>query len=525
MLKRIPLLILTAITLSISTAHAEDSFWADDSSPQGQIGLVWYEDVLRSGNGVSSVVKNAGVNSAVCSSLDDSECKDARMLQVEIMLPPCEGDKYEFCIEGMSVSSPSSTIKGRYVRSIDGTTVPANKTFGIPYGSTASIWQAPGQMHTGGNDKYSVGAWFRYIIANGRVEIANFEASIVPFREVTGDSYRFMQTKVISFQGVKSVVHDWHVGNCIWQEPGRCGIATRWSDGASASLSLRLPNKVTGWLHGRLESPEVLVEKINSDSNRIVVSAKPVTVQGSAPKVNVNEISPDLLKVITRDGAEPLRSDSGYVWQQHPADYNLDWFNAWLPLTKDTAQGLSDYWNFKSIPGNFTDPMAQKCLVSREKLIGLVTTNSLWYSGNPPTFKDSELNYKVAALHFNPDGKTPFYGTYDLTLSSSAARCLYGFTTAPIQASLSIVSANGENQVATSTLTESAGWLRLSAKGFTFSSPTIKVKLTQVKAGSASTGTSVVKKSSILCKKGSLVKTIVGIKPACPAGYKKSEKS
>jgi hypothetical protein len=342
--------------------------------------------------------------------------------------------------------------------------------------------------------------------------MANFEASIVPFREVTGPNYRTMQMKVVTFQGVKGLTHDWHVGSCIWQEPGLCGVATRWAENASASLTLRLPNRVTGWLHGRLNSPQIAISKINTSVNRITVSGKPVTVQGSAPKVYVNEITPELLKVITRNGAEPLRSDSGYVWQIPPADYNLDWFNAWLPFTHDKADGFSDYWNFKSIPGNFSDPSAQQCLVNKDKLIGLVTTNSLWYSGNPPTFKDSQLNYKVAALHFNPDGVTPFLGSYDLVLDSTAARCLYGFSSAPIQASINVVSANGENQVATTTVNESDGWLRLSAKGFTFSSPSITVKLSQSGKSSA----------TITCTKGKSVKKVTALKPVCPSGFRKS---
>lgn len=512
MLKRFSLVLISALLLNISAAYAEDSFWADDSSPQGQIGLVWYEDILRSGEGASFVVKNAGINSAVCDSVSDPVCAGARNVMVEVMLPPCDGDKYEYCIEGMSVGNSKSKVRGNYIRSVKGPNIPADKASGIPFGSTASIWEVPGQVHTGGNDRYSVGAWFRYIITNGRVEMANFEASIVPFREITGPNYRTMQMKVVTFQGVKGLTHDWHVGNCIWQEPGLCGVATRWSENASASLSLRLPNRVTGWLHGRLDSPEIAVTKIDSNVNQITVSGKPVTVQGSAPKVNVDSITPGLMKVITRNGAEPLRSDSGYVWQLPPAEYTLDWFNAWLPVTHDKADGFSDYWNFKSIPGNFTDPMAQKCLVNKDKLVGLVTTNALWYSGNPPVFKDSQLNYKVAALHFNPDGITPFLGSYDLVINSSAARCLYGFSSAPVQASISVVSASGENQIATTTVNESDGWLKLSAKGFTFSTPSINVKLSQ----------NVSKSATILCKKGKSTKKITGIKPVCPQGFSKS---
>lgn len=529
MLKKITLVVLAALTLTTSSAYAEDSFWADDSSPQGQIGLVWYEDVLRSGNGVSTVTAFEGAEQYVCQSVTESKCAQFKMRQVDLMLPVCSASNYEYCIEGMKVGKSSSELTaGKYVRSIDGTTVPADKKDDLPYGGTASIWTVAGQPHTGGNEKYSVGARLRYSIVNDRVILNSFEASVVPFREEVGPNYRFMETKLANTYAGKQVVHDWHVGNCIWQEKGLCGVATRWSEGSVASLTLRVPNSVTGWLHGRLSDPSISVNKVNSNANLLTVTAAPVTVQGSAPKVKVSEISPSLMKVITRDGAEPLRSDSGYVWQMEPAYFNLDWFNAWLPQTKDKADGFSDYWNFKSMAGNFDSGIAQKCLSNKEKLVGLVTTNALWYSGKPPAFKSSELNYQVAALHFNPDGATPFLGSYDLVIDSAAARCLYGYSSAPIQASLSVISSNGENQVATTTLNESGGWLRLSAKGFTFSSPTIKVKFTQEGTSTAitsSTVTSTAKKTSIICKKGKSARTVVGIKPACPAGYKKSEKS
>ena len=524
MRKKLSILLLVTLSLPVTSAYAEDSFWADDSSPQGQIGLVWYEDVLRSGNGISTITAYGDNNTfGICESLSDPACSTFKNKNIEIMLPVCDDAKYTYCIEGLSVGNEKTQLtQGTYIRSIQGTTVVEDKKANLPAGATTSLWRVNGQSHTGGSDQYSVGARLRYSYSDGRLNLIGFETSIVPFREVTGGNYSLMQMKIVNFGGRDQLVHYWHVGNCIWQEPSRCAVATRWSAGSIASIKLRVPNSVTGWLHGRLEDPSVEVEKIDETTNRLSVTAKPVTVQGSAPKVNVNEISPELMKVITRNGAEPLRKDSGYVWQMEPATYNLDWFNAWLPLTKDKADGLSDYWNFKSIAGHFTSASEGKCLGSTKKLVGLVTTNSLWYSGNPPAFQDSELNYKVAALHFNPDGTTPFLGTYDLVLDSDAARCLYGYTSAPIQASISILSANGQNQVATTTLSEAKGWLKLSAKGFTFSDPTIKVKLTQLQEKPVETPVIAIQKSTITCKKGKVQRKVTGLKPTCPSGFKKS---
>ena len=519
MLKRLSLVILAVFTLTTTTAYAQDSFWADDSSPQGQIGLVWYEDVLRSGNGISYVSANQTANSwALCKSLTDPACSSFRTKTAELMLPVCKGEEFDYCIEGISVGKNKEEIaQGNFYRSIQGNQVPANKELGVPAGSTTSLWNVPGMEHTGGTADYAVGARLRYFYTNGQLAIYSFEASIVPFREQTGSIYSLMEMKLIDNFSNKVLIHNWHVGNCIWQEPGKCGVATQWQKDAVASLSLRLPHQVTGWLQGRLEEPQIVVSKINSKSNHITVTAKPVSVQGSAPKVNTGEISPELMKVITRDGRDKLRTDSGYVWQHEPTIDRLDWFNAWLPLTRDKADGFSDYWNFKSIPGNFLSTVEQRCLYNTEKLVGLVTTNALLYSGKPPTFKDSELSYQVASLHYNPDGTTPFLGTYDLVIDAEAARCLYGYSNAPVHASVSVISANGENQVAITNLSERDGWLRLSAKGFTFSSPTIKIKISQDVAQA-----SVSVKKTITCKKGKMIKKVTAIKPLCPAGFKKS---
>jgi hypothetical protein len=63
----------------------------------------------------------------------------------------------------------------------------------------------------------------------------------------------------------------------------------------------------------------------------------------------------------------------------------------------------------------------------------------------------------------------------------------------------------------------------MAAYGFTFSSPTVRVKLTQ--DGSDQEAAPVVapksSKTTITCTKGKTIKKVTAIKPTCPAGYKK----
>jgi hypothetical protein len=151
------------------------------------------------------------------------------------------------------------------------------------------------------------------------------------------------------------------------------------------------------------------------------------------------------------------------------------------------------------------------------------------YVASPPTFNkaDQSLDYKVIAPHYLPDGKE-FKGMYNLVIKSDVARCIYGFSAAPVKATISIVSSDGTAQVATSVVGERDGWLYLSANNFTFSSPIVKVKLSQDAAVAAPEKTvdktvakTITKKTTITCVKGKVSKKVTAIKPSCPSGYKK----
>jgi hypothetical protein len=172
----------------------------------------------------------------------------------------------------------------------------------------------------------------------------------------------------------------------------------------------------------------------------------------------------------------------------------------------------------------------KKCLGDSKNLTGIVTTNAGMYVASPPTFnqESQSLDYKVTSPHFNDTGKANV-GNYNLVIGSEAARCIYGFTKAPISATVSIISADGTAQVASTTVNEKNGWLYLSANGFTYSAPTVRVKLTQEAEKPAVTPTpsasaapvAAAKKTSITCIKGKLSKKVTAVKPVCPAGYKK----
>jgi hypothetical protein len=117
-----------------------------------------------------------------------------------------------------------------------------------------------------------------------------------------------------------------------------------------------------------------------------------------------------------------------------------------------------------------------------------------------------------------------------------------------------VVKDGANESVATELLNEKNGWIYLSAAGFTYSEPLIRVTLFQdpeptptptptpivtatptptptptpeptVAASPSPSPTPVVKqaskKSTITCVKGKLTKKVTGVNPKCPTGYKK----
>jgi hypothetical protein len=141
------------------------------------------------------------------------------------------------------------------------------------------------------------------------------------------------------------------------------------------------------------------------------------------------------------------------------------------------------------------------------------------YIGNPPTFdqESQSLDYKVVSPHYLPNGEE-FKGSYDLVIKSDVARCIYGFSNAPVSAKISILSSDGTTQVATTTFNERNGWMHLVARGFTFSSPTVRVKLAQEESKPV---VAPIQRKSITCVKGKSSKKVSAVKPACPSGWKK----
>jgi len=297
-------------------------------------------------------------------------------------------------------------------------------------------------------------------------------------------------------------------------------------------VTLQLPNRLTGWLNGRLVKPNVTTEKINEIYDRVVVDAAPsenIIAGGWVEWKNIPEKlffnddgTPNTMGVGRLDGAAGMYSGSVGAIQE---------YLEWQPYLGEKALLKEEGWTISSTVVESTTTCG-----NTSGLQGVVAANASAYSPGAPDFnKETQtLDYKVAAPHFAPDGKTENLGTYGLSMRADLVQCLYGVKDVPSRVEISITNASsGESKGSTVELSRNGNWVYLSAEGFTFSSPTLKVKLVQDKKietapapasepqVSAAAAPKVAVKKSITCVKGKITRKISGANPKCPAGFKK----
>jgi hypothetical protein len=321
--------------------------------------------------------------------------------------------------------------------------------------------------------------------------------------------------------------------NCAATDDGICFKREPFPADLSFAVTVKLGQNIGGWIHGRMKAPEITIDKSGTDY-LVKVLGEPISVPVTAYWGNKAELSSEIISSYAPRAATSVGVDGGGVSKRYQTNgqFNqeqIKLFSLWVPLIKDKASANPKMWMFGSLsPDSLATAVqglasAKECVTKASGLAGLVTTNATIYDGSIPAFDAAEgaLNYKVAAPHLAADG-TEFSGTYDLIMSSSVARCIYNFTSAPISASVSITTSDGGVQkVATTVLNERNGWLHLGAYGFGFSSPTLKVKLTQAAPTPTAIAKPALKKTTITCVKGKTTKKVTAVAPKCPSGFKK----
>jgi hypothetical protein len=278
--------------------------------------------------------------------------------------------------------------------------------------------------------------------------------------------------------------------------------------------------EISGWFDGRLKDANV--DFGAREPGVITVEGGPVLVSTIAT-VDIPESDP-----LFPNGQSAIESRARGTGL-HETAFGRDGLRTYKRVEskiQEKAVSTNTYWRLSS----WEQPGNQSSCPTAKGVRGIALTNATTYDPQAPTWdsKANSLSFQVASSHLMEDGSINA-GYYRLLISDAYAQCLWGANANKRSASISVLGANGETQVATTTFGGSNGWINFDAAGYHHSSPTITVKLLDetaampapVPANPVVVAPKPAKKTTITCVKGKVTKKVTAVGPKCPAGYKK----
>jgi hypothetical protein len=559
--------LISILALALPTASH-----SADITPKDLLTLPIFGTVIQEGQAfqnisfvtASSTPQDGGsYYNKACTSFEDPRCADAPIIRGNLIMPVCQSAADKFCVESLEFTkNDGSKESAKLVLEATTQKIPASTTYKTGAGGGISVWNAAKTLHKGATGDYIVKVAIGVSSVKGKLapRIDGVEASVTPVvmtQDAGAKQARACEKPDPGFGGNPNTSYGWACPDnqpnpatyerCSQLLDGLCFMRQDFITGTRVGLNLRINNQVTGWLFGRMSEPNISVTAIDPVTNLLKVEgvAQSVpTLVGYVEKKNLSQF-PEIQKRFE----ERCKSPGFYTTCEKMIAANffdgslgsgVNRFDDYELFSKqikayagtDLNFKIDTNWSFGSTSYQGRKDAEGACFADSSQLLGLVTTNAPIYESGPPKLTEGFLTYKVAGAHHNADGSV-FKGTYDFALRSTVARCLYGFTSAPIQSTVSVTSGDGSiTNVASEIVQERNGWMTLSAKNFTFSAPIIRIKLSQAKAEApvqptatpaavAQSATPVAKSATITCIKGKLIKKVTAVKPTCPKGYKK----
>jgi hypothetical protein len=516
---------------------------------------VWFGDFGNQAVAQTSyLVAETNKGQRLCKSLE--ECNDEKNFYFVAFLPFCEDGSTTNCILDVNATNATGQIlkysKRTYFPKVGAREFQGDPKFQLPSGSTASVLEFPTLTNSAGTITYSVGVYViqRFTVtdwAQGTFTSTDpsILANIAAVQLVNGN-YKARVTRQITNSLGRLSLDYMALGDnieCTVIEDGLCGKPVGFPENSSFALKLRLNAKTHGWMHGRLSNARVSILNESANGVDVEISGSPSKIPSVLAETTVDKLNDSIWGSVVGGNIPSNYGEVSFapfvqVVASNRGTYMMNAFKALQPFMTDKAVAMPYIWSVRSVERSqvvvAAGQKALDCLYAnggdKGKILGFINTNATAYVSGPPTFNEQSqsLDYSVAAPHFAKDGSV-FKGNYSIQLNGSTARCMFGLQGTNLKATLSILSDKGENNVITSVAREDKGWFNFSVAGFTFSSPTIRLKLEEAApantASTASPTPAVQKPASsvkkITCVKGKSVRTVSGINPKCPAGFKK----
>jgi hypothetical protein len=431
------------------------------------------------GNSEIAVSRQSSKGATFCTQVGIAPCEIETMnhpesqIYAQLTAPKCESSSDYFCVASFGIAIGGNTVSTSYVGPTRSTKfLSAQSQYDLPRGTSSLLFQS--------------------LSASGQPElyVVEISSSLLWDKSTNKFSFNTLDARVIPLESQSSGCGAFRKdAEKLEQSSGACAYHShaKFAPESRISLEIRVPKSLGGWFEGRLVEPELKVStKRNYQS--ISVSAKAV----SLPKFSATIRQVDFPPVLRE------RADRRPAWsnislrriESSPAfsGEGVRIVDEAAQLANDRAVSIVTAWNFRSTAGwnpgggsisgeyvlNFS-----RCLKSTTKVQGLLTTDAMAAQGGPPSFSGGFFRYELAGLHFAPDGVTKIRGNYSLILNSRFARCLYGFGSAPLSATVTVTGDGESKMLSTSVVNEKNGWLKVSASGLTFSKKIVAVKVTK----------------------------------------------
>jgi len=431
--------------------------------------------VFEKGNSLSDETR---LGSYDCPQLGTDPCvaSPTNLLSGHLVAPICLGAETN-CIREFFAKTASGTFKGQFLEYLQPAEFPAQPSLGLRgRGVSLSLWDLPGVPHAGGATTYAVSVAYFVNWQDGKFKTERFQTSIVPYVKEFGQGFRDMVPHPHTDPDGKPRIGYGGAGQgCAWFRNGSCGRVASFPEGAKFGLELKFEKNLATWFQARLDNTELKVRSASAGDNIIEVT-------GSPTEVPIFSYSLDFATLPTEIRHQISKFRLHYVPGIHGTTSDSPMATALVKAYRnhvgDTAAGSLSVWTFSNINAGFLGP----CFSRSSDVLGMVTTNAMTYQGQPPVFRRGFLEYEVAGMHYLAGGEELALGTYELIVKSSVARCLYNLPNVPLSATVAVVNEKGKKVLSTTAVGEKNGWIKLSAKGFTFSKKTIRVKITKAKS-------------------------------------------
>ena len=226
------------------------------------------------------------------------------------------------------------------------------------------VWEFPNVKHGGNPSDYvaivsRVGAIKResskWVTAPSGMlnRDGDFRAAIFPTNIVKDSRYK-ANVPVISQQTWGRSVGINHPSQlpfdvCAIVGDGVCAIREPFPENVQFGMVIRFSKVITGWMHGRIDSPEIDYE-LTSYGTRVDMKGLATRVPIVGGWVNPNDFSAEVKNKYRGPG--PFSNLGSSAYPGSSGDYAMEMLGIWSKALKDTAAANPSQWIFYNLPDN-----------------------------------------------------------------------------------------------------------------------------------------------------------------------------